>query len=111
MNGLIEFTPNTPLVDVLATKDENNFITVFVEYYQSIFVVGSCVAGGGGEEDNDHDGFEEDNDDDGCEDFFDYEDARKNMDIEDCGWAGPKVLKGCQSTFNLYFIFNLDVKI
>ena len=94
MNGLIEFTPNTPLVDVLATKDENNFITVFVEYYQSIFVVGSYVAGGGGEEDNDHDGFKEDNDDDGCQDNFEYEDAGKNMD-----WAGPKVLEGCQSTF------------
>ena len=45
MNGLIEFTPNTPLVDVLATKDENVFITVYVEYDQSIFDVGSFDAG------------------------------------------------------------------
>ena len=99
MNGLIEFTPNTPLVNVLATKDENDFITVYVDYDQSIFDVGSFDASGGVEEDNDHYGFEEDNNDDGCEDIFDYEDAGKNMNIEDCGWARPKVLEGCQSTF------------
>ena len=98
MNGLIEFTPNTPLVDVLATKDENDFITVFVEYDQSTLDVGSLDAVGGVEEDNDSYGFEQDSDDAGSEDICEFEDAVKNLDIEDCGWAGPKVLEGCPST-------------